>query len=421
MAKKPWMTSDSLVAAVQRKILMPINQATFSADDILAFADEEMVISQVPSIMMYNEEYFVTSKTVPLVANTSRYTIPERAIGMKLRDVSYADTSGNLYEMSRISPDNKNFFQDSTGSFNIGKTFYIEGNDVVLNPNNQTNLAGYLIFYYYLRPNQLVEDSRAAIVESYRMTVTVDNPNIVAGDIFSMGGVSFTAVTSSPGANEFLIDTTSILTATNLKNAINASTLDVSADNSSTAIVTIDFTDIGLVLANVPGNLFPILITENITTTSAGLDISSNISVVFTADIDTDVYSDGALVDFLETAGGHKTLSLDIEIQDIGSNTIDFILLSMPLNLVIGDYICLQYECIIPQIPSDLHTGLAERTSARLLAAMGDQVGLQNVNLKIGEIDQKQAPMIDNRAEGSPLKITGRHSMLRYGQTRRRW
>lgn len=419
MSKKPWMTSDALVSAVQRKIMMPVNQATFSVDDILAFADEEMVISQVPSIMVYNEEYFVTTKVVPLEENVTKYPIPERAIGMKLRDVAYADTQGNLSEMTRLSPDNKTYFQDQMSSFNSSaKAFYLEGNDLVISPNGQSNLTGYLVFYYYLRPNQLVPDSHANIVDSFQLNITVDNAELTAGDYITIAGVRFTAVSSSPGDNEFLIDSTSILTATNLMNAINASSLDMSANNNSTAIVTLDFSDIELALQPI-SSTFAGAVSSRITSISDGLQVSETAFVVFEETIDSELYSVGDLVDFLETSGGHRTLGIDVEILSLSLDKMEVTLTDIPLKLVVGDYVCSQYECIIPQIPSDLHSGLAERTSARLLASIGDQAGLQTVNTKIGEINQTQGTLLDNRVEGAPLKINNQHSLLKYSRNRR--
>src|SRR5690348_4097049 len=111
MAKLPYYSSNTLIEAVKRNIAFPIAQATFSEEDILRFADEEMFLEQVPSIMQYHEEYFVFNEEVPLVANQTRYPIPKRAIGMKLRDLFYKDTQGQLVEMSRINPDDKSYMQ----------------------------------------------------------------------------------------------------------------------------------------------------------------------------------------------------------------------------------------------------------------------------------------------------------------------
>ena len=79
-------------------------------------------------------------------------------------------------------------------------------------------------------------------------------------------------------------------------------------------------------------------------------------------------------------------------------------------------------ECIIPQIPPDLHNALAERTAARILAAIGDTEGLGVANAKLQEIEARQGTLLDGRVEGAPQKITARHSLLRYGKmgTRKR-
>ena len=86
-------------------------------------------------------------------------------------------------------------------------------------------------------------------------------------------------------------------------------------------------------------------------------------------------------------------------------------------------YVCVANECIIPQLPPDIHNGLAERAGARVLAAMGDVSGLQIASAKIEEIDKNQGTLLDNRADGSPRKIIAKNSLLHWGRfgTRRRF
>ena len=70
---KPYYTSSSLISAVKRKASIPVAQVTFSDEDILAFANEELYLAQVPSILQYHEEYFVYTKETPLIPDISRY------------------------------------------------------------------------------------------------------------------------------------------------------------------------------------------------------------------------------------------------------------------------------------------------------------------------------------------------------------
>lgn len=190
----PWLTANDLIAAVQRKISFPIAQNTFSTNDILAFANEEMFISQVPSIMVYHEEYFVTQTAIPLQPNQSIYTIPNRAIGLRIRNVFWGDGEilagspyGNLFEMTRVSPDDAAFFQRNIGANVAIHKFYIQGNSINLLPTVQANPTGFMVFMYFLRPNQLVTNDNAATITNFVQTITIDNALVNNNDTIKIG------------------------------------------------------------------------------------------------------------------------------------------------------------------------------------------------------------------------------------------
>ena len=401
----PWMTSDDLISAIKRKIALPISQNTFSEQDVLNFLNEEMLISQIPSVLQYHEEYYVTYEIVPLVANKSRYEIPSRAIGMKLRDLCWSDDQeiegqpyGNLFEMTRILPDDKTYFQRNSGGNQQLHKFYVEGNEVVLMPP-QTQVTGSLVFFFYIRPNNLVSNERAAIIQSFKKDFTITNASLVDGDTLTIQNVTFTAVSGSPGANEFQIGGSGALTAINLVNAINTNGT-VGAATSNDEVVTLEYSYITY---------------EFTSSNTAGISVQADQQIMF--DQVPSNITNSSYVDFLQTRGGHKIIDYDILVPSNGvsSTIITFSEGTVPDSIVIGDYVCSQYECIIPYLPTDLHTGLSERTSARILAALGDNEGLASANAKIAEIEQRQGNIIDNRVESAPLKITARHSLLRQG------
>jgi hypothetical protein len=128
-----------------------------------------------------------------------------------------------------------------------------------------------------------------------------------------------------------------------------------------------------------------------------------------------------SLVDFLQTKSGHKTKAMDILIPSNGvsANVINFTDGDVPEDFIVGDYVALANECIIPQIPTDLHTALAERACSRILSAIGDQAGLQASNQKLQEIEIRQGNILDNRTTNDPTKILARKSLLRYGKSGR--
>lgn len=161
-----YYNSSTLIDAIKREAMIPSNQSTFTDADFLALANQETRIGIVPTIMSMHEEYFVRdSDEVPLEDNKSNYTIPYRAIGGKLRSVFYKDTNGNLRAMSRIDPADRSFYQQ-TNLQNRFIFFFVQGNDIILLPDVGADANGSLIFSYYLRPNDLVDDSRIATISN---------------------------------------------------------------------------------------------------------------------------------------------------------------------------------------------------------------------------------------------------------------
>lgn len=395
----PWYTSDDLIDAVKRKMSLPISQVTFSTEDILMFANEEMMISQVPAIMQYHEEFFVTYEDIALEPNKSRYPIPDRAIGRKLRDLFYVDSNENLYEMTRIGAGDKAFFQSQIGgSTNIHK-FYVEGDDIVLSPQVSSTPTGSLRFYYFQRPNQLVPNDQAAIISTFCRSLTVDNSNLNPGDTFTIGSDVFTAVVSSPASDEFAIGITSIQSATNLVNALSSAGYTASNGSPSTAVITLSYNTLSTELSS----------------SSSGIVVGSSQGITFSSI--PSIFVAGVEIDWLQTKPGHRIRKTNVILPAAATaTTIFFDTDEFDTNLVTGDYMCLVNQCIIPMIPTELHNGLAERVCARITEAQGDQAGLAAANLKLQDIARREGNLIENRTEGAPLKISQRKGMLSFAR-----
>lgn len=318
-----YLTSDTLIESIKRRGGVPTSQSLFEDSDFLAFANEEMDIGLVPSVLQYHEEYFVYEAEAPLTASTSRYAIPERAIGTKIRTVHYQDSNDNLFEMTRISPDDVAFYQHSSG--NHYSHYYIQNNHIVLTPDVGVSPSGSLRITYFLRPNRLVG---------------VDEVGII------------TAIT----------DTT----------------------------ITIDA----------------------VVTAVKELTLSSMPSAFATT----------APCDLLEAKGGHRTKAMDLSPLSVDSTAkkVYFDPDEVPTDLVVGDHVALAGECVIPQLPDDLHSVLAQRVIARCVESMGDIKGLEAANAKLGEMEAKTAGLIDNRSEGNPLKVVNLRGAFRQGRNGRR-
>lgn len=441
---KPYFTTDDLIASIKRRISFPLSQNTFQYSDLVAFLNEEMQLSAVPSVKLEHEEFFVYKVSVPLVNAVSRYEIPNRAIGMALRDVKYSDSTGNFYDMTRIAPDDKAFFQQSNGSNQTISKYYIEGNEIVLTPLVQAGASGKLNFFIYLRPNSLVKNDRAATIQNFQKDITVsNNANLEVGDkIYINTGNNtsptpeqyiFTAVASGAGAYQFNIGATANDTAASLNTAINNAGIKNISSTVLTSVATVIYTDIS--------TTFELVKSTTATLGSAFTVDNANLYVKFdqlpTTYTDPEtmqqslLYGVGHLVDFLQTNPGHRTYTYDIPLVSINGTVAAFAVSDLQTylnnssggtlafyNIKVGDYICLANECIIPQIPPELHNALAERAASRVLMAIGDVQGYQVSQAKLAEMNKMQETLIGSRIEGSVPKVFNRYSLLRLGKSR---
>ncbi|NDE09882.1 MAG: hypothetical protein EBZ95_04860 [Chitinophagia bacterium] len=391
---KNYMTSDDLIRSVKLRAFLPTNQATFTDEDLLMFANEEMSIGLVPSIMRLHEDYFLYVQettigsslsygctfqdsgnlvvladhgfgggevvifssvvdTTGITANTgyyvvnptlntfqlatilggtpinlvnngtgvifitrsnSRFQIPYRAVGSKLRDVSLKDDTGNFFEMTRINIGEIPFYNG--GAHGVRPyAFYIENNSVVLAPERVSFVYGAVIrMTYYMRPNNLVLLNQVA------------------------------------------------------------------------SITNIDRTTGQITVSNLPSD-----------------------------------FAIDHVYDLVSVRSPNKTLAFDIGAISIDpiSKIFTFDSGDIPTFLNVGDHICLAGTSAIPQIPSDLHVILAQRVAARCLEALGDTEGLQNANAKLAEMTTLSEYLIDNRVEDAPQKVTNRHASIRSGLSRR--
>lgn len=173
------LTTNSLIASVRRRAMIPSNQSTFKEEDFLAFANEELDMGIVPHILSYHEDYLLQEAYITMSPSISEYPIPYRATGNKIREVSYVDVSGNIFEMTRIGVGDLPFYQNgSSGMSNSGiRAFYIEGDEIVILPLGRHALVGQLKISYYLRPSLLVSESRVCKITDINTTtgvITVD-------------------------------------------------------------------------------------------------------------------------------------------------------------------------------------------------------------------------------------------------------
>ena len=420
------LTTNTLISSVVRRAMLPTNQNTFQEADFLAFANEELDIGVVPHILSFHEDYLMHEQYQPVTPDVSVYELPYRATGNKVREIAYVDTSGNIFEMTRILVEDLPYYQN--GSFGISnsgiRAFYIEGEEIVILPVGNHNLTGQLKISYYLRPNALVSEKTVSKVTSfnkYTGQVFVDN---VPDNLSSPIEMDFLQTNSPHKRLEINLTPVSLSKAdkyyyfgiTPIRDVVCASPSNITSSSYFTLEVpklniknVIWFDKTGTDVAPVVNGATN-YVRANISTATTATDVASILAAL------TITYfsftSAGVTLTINTTlVGTYSVLSLNdlLFTQTVTRNGTEVI----PYNLKIGDVLAAVEECIIPNIPTELHSMLAQRIACRCLEAMGDAQGLAMANQKLAEMEVKTGQLLSNRVEGAPLKVVNRHGFLR--------
>lgn len=171
-------TTTKLISGAKLRASVPSSQNLFLDPDFIILLNNHMVSIVVPMIKSVNEEYFVVNTDTPLVAGTSEYTIPTRALGGALRDIVLVDAAGNESDLPRLQPE----IAKQIGSINNTgvRGIYLRNDKVVFFPSlNSINAGTSLRFKYERRPNDLCLTSNAGRI----ITVTPGANQIVVSSI----------------------------------------------------------------------------------------------------------------------------------------------------------------------------------------------------------------------------------------------
>lgn len=218
-----YMTVDDVLNLVKKHGAIPVSQITFSDSDIINFMNEEVDITFLPQLLSVKEEFYVSSVDIPVTSTSRRYKIPYRAVGSRVRNLSYVRSDNTYCEMSRIQPEQLSQFSNDN---NTGDTdlFYLENDNIVL-VGSPSSFTGSLRLSYYIKPNDLVKSNRC--------------PNITVITEDELNGVAYLDFASVPSniTTGSLIDLMETLpnhrtlaydiVAINVDNALNRVTIDL--------------------------------------------------------------------------------------------------------------------------------------------------------------------------------------------------
>lgn len=397
------LKTGDLIRSIKRRAFIPNSQETFTDEDLLEMATEEVNIGLVPLIQRMHEEHLIYYTEILLERGKTRYPIPARAHGNKLRDVALVDENDNIFEMHRYSINEISDFTNTTTYINT-RGFYLENNDVVL-VNFDVNIGNKLRMYFYLRPNYLVSEDRGATIQSFIDTVEVNQITPRSGVITNITAGKTTTIESAnhglkTGDYVLISDTntTPTIVGFHAVSFINANNYSIAVNTTSVGSLTGSF-DLALRVRKVRLDRIP---DEFLDATSTKFDFVQNISP-------------------------NKIICYDAVVNSKNQLGNEF---SFPLSQVsevhIGSYINLAEQSFVPNIPTELHPILAQRVAVTCLEAMGDEQNKQSAERKLANMEKDAGTFLDNRVEGAPQKIKSRHSPLvntlnTLGRRNRRW
>jgi hypothetical protein len=203
-------TINSLIRKLKLNALIPRNQSTYTDEDFAYLFNNELQQTIVPWIMAEGADFFVNFVDTPTFSNQNRYPLPVRAIGTKLKTVSWVfpnaspNQQPSLSHIPQMSPE-----KASSWSWSVSASpgYWIEGNTLVMYPMPQVGPPQVFRMWYYKRPNSLVPQANGAFITAiWPETNQVTLSNIPSGDFVWTVGSTVDIVDPNPPFNTIAED-----------------------------------------------------------------------------------------------------------------------------------------------------------------------------------------------------------------------
>ncbi|KKM68692.1 hypothetical protein LCGC14_1458320 [marine sediment metagenome] len=155
---------NALLTSVKQRSMNANNQNLFENSDIIRIASEELQGTILPYIESVKHEYYVThvdltfrtptGGVLPQRSEVTKYDIPQRATGTKLRDVSLVDFQDNEVLLNYINPEDlKSSWAYAPYQFGFYPIDY--SIQIVLGNNLGAGNYKFVRMIYFRRPNTL--------------------------------------------------------------------------------------------------------------------------------------------------------------------------------------------------------------------------------------------------------------------------
>jgi hypothetical protein len=396
------LKTQALINSIKTRGFIPESQRTFTSQQFLDIATEKINISLMKEIMTARGDYLIYFEDIPLQNDVSSYHIPDRAHGNKLRDCSIVDSNGNTRkELTQITLEELSEYNTSAYDSSIGygsaEPFYIQNNKVIL-LSRSINSGDKIRMYFYMRPNQLVVETRAMTASSISQSVEIDNISPKNGTITSVslaGEVTSTAHGLSNG-QKIIISGSNSIPSTDGTYTISSGTA-----NSFTIPVTL----------TTPGTVGSWVLATDVII-SPSLNFPKHFASDLLYDIVTNKSPNNIKVYNIPANNVNNTIkTISFRVSDITKdNTV---------QLEKGNYITSSEETIVPNVPTEYHPVIAQMVAVHCMESMADEQQKRSAESTLESMKNDVLSITQNRVEGAPKKIRNRHGPLSQATTNR--
>ena len=383
------LKSSDLIKSIKMRGFIPESQETFTSDSFLEIATEKINIDLMYQLMVARGDYLIYSVDVPLIPGTQSYAIPDRAHGNKLREASIVDSDGKTQrQLTQVDLQDLGDYERTFSTYTSFDPFYLQNNNVVLiNTNYSTTQS--IRMYFYMRPNKLVLESRAATVSSSSNIYEVDNISPKSGIV---SAISILGVITSV-AHGLASGDTIILSGTDCIPSIDGTRTITVLDSD-----TFTYTGISVSVAGTTG------------TFNLAAQVVSLSTALFPKHFTSELY-----YDVVSSISPNNIILYNLTANSVNGTlkTMNFRVKDVGAKLVKGCYITKSEETIVPNIPTEYHPLLAQMVSVHCMESMADEQQKRSAQATLEKMEKAILGIVSNRVEGAPKKINNRNSTLK--------
>lgn len=156
-----------------------------------------------------------------------------------------------------------------------------------------------------------------------------------------------------------------------------------------------------------------------VTTDAAQITALSGTQIDFGTGLMPSAWTTSTVVDFIGGFGTFPTLGIDAAITTVNTDQL-IMSATPPSTLAVGDWVAVQYQSPIPQVPEILHAPLAQLVATQVLESTGELRQKAAAETKARILEAVATDLMAERVDGESKRYVPRYTTLRSGRGVRR-